>query len=353
MIDLHNNKPGLVKAHNEYNIQSFQAQQAVITSNPTAACTANEQSHSANLPNASEVDCYRANSLPMVGDNLPVHDEEIEKWIDENLPSRNRPKERVSSITSLSSTSSCDLYTDTDVSDNEELNDRATHAPHLPSTVKIVEIIVRKVEINLRHVAQRQCPGESTSGNRASTNLTPQQKGRESSQHAGHKRNSRMEGSPPSGDDDDEGPRKRRRGSAVITDDSETGAKFACPYYKHDPDRYRNRRTCGGPGWPTAHRMKEHLYRSHAQPIHCPICYATFKSDKEQSNHVRLQQCQRSAPQQIEGIDRETVWTLRKRTTALRLEEDKWRDVYHVLFPDVPIVDIPSPCEFFMHVKPS
>ena len=32
--------------------------------------------------------------------------------------------------------------------------------------------------------------------------------------------------------------------------------KFACPYYKHDPEKYRSHRTCLGPGFPTVHRVR-------------------------------------------------------------------------------------------------
>lgn len=32
--------------------------------------------------------------------------------------------------------------------------------------------------------------------------------------------------------------------------------RFACPYFKHDPDRYRVERTCCGPGWLDLHRLK-------------------------------------------------------------------------------------------------
>ncbi|CAE7195270.1 hypothetical protein CFE70_007554 [Pyrenophora teres f. teres 0-1] len=35
--------------------------------------------------------------------------------------------------------------------------------------------------------------------------------------------------------------------------------------------------------------------------------------------------------------------TLRKRAVGSRLEEDKWREVYLILFPEVPVADIPSP----------
>jgi hypothetical protein len=243
------------------------------------------------------------------------------------------------------------MHTNTDVSEDEVEDGIRTTQQRPAPTHKIVEFILRKIEINLRNAAYKQCTGSNAAHTQARTIQVSNQSSRKPSVSSGSKRKSRSEGSPPPEEDDEDGPSKRRRGSTTTTDESETGARFACPFYKHDPERYRNRRTCPGPGWPTVHRMKEHLYRSHSQPIFCPICYATFKSDKEQSSHVRLQQCERSSPQQIEGIDRETVWILRKRTTALRLEEDKWRDVYQVLFPDVSAAEIPSPCMSSCHAE--
>lgn len=38
--------------------------------------------------------------------------------------------------------------------------------------------------------------------------------------------------------------------------DPETGRKFACPFYKHDPRTHRKERTCCGPGWDSIHRLK-------------------------------------------------------------------------------------------------
>lgn len=35
-----------------------------------------------------------------------------------------------------------------------------------------------------------------------------------------------------------------------------TDKKFACPYYKNNPLKFRHKRTCCGPGWPTVHRVK-------------------------------------------------------------------------------------------------
>jgi hypothetical protein len=35
-----------------------------------------------------------------------------------------------------------------------------------------------------------------------------------------------------------------------------TTPRFACPFYKHDPERYETSRSCCGPGWETVHRVK-------------------------------------------------------------------------------------------------
>lgn len=34
------------------------------------------------------------------------------------------------------------------------------------------------------------------------------------------------------------------------------GLRFACPFYKHNPERYETSRSCCGPGWETVHRVK-------------------------------------------------------------------------------------------------
>jgi len=38
--------------------------------------------------------------------------------------------------------------------------------------------------------------------------------------------------------------------------DRQTITKFACPFYKRNPEKYKNQRACSGPGWETVHRVK-------------------------------------------------------------------------------------------------
>ena len=215
------------------------------------------------------------------------------------------------------------------------------------ATIKTIELILRKIELNLRCMAYIQSASGTNSRRQSATNTTSTSNRTTSQKANGGKRKSRSdELFPPDDPNDDDNPNKRRRVSVTTTEDSESGPRFACPFYKHDPNRYRYRRTCPGPGWPTVHRMKEHLYRSHTQSIFCPRCYSMFDADTELNTHLRTQPCAIAEPQPIEGIDRETLTNLRKRSHPLRLEEDKWRDTYQLLFPEVEVADIPSPCMY-------
>lgn len=245
------------------------------------------------------------------------------------------------------------MYTDTDMSEDEHKVHVDIPQPSLTNaTMKTIDIIMRKIELHLRYAAYMQCNGGKGSNSSASTGTSSHQSSRKASQSSG-KRKSRSGDHTPPNDDQDAGPNKRRRGSQATIESSEMATRFACPFYKHEPHRFRSRRTCPGPGWLTVHRMKEHLYRAHCQSIYCPRCYATFDAESDLSNHLRLAQCSVTEPQPIDGIDRETLKVLRKRSPAFRLEEDKWRDVYHLLFPEVALEDIPSPCKSPFLILPS
>ena len=174
--------------------------------------------------------------------------------MDEAIPSHNRPKERVSSIVSLSSSGSGGDYT---VTDDSEADEASQDTPSVLSraTLKTIELVIRKIELNLRYAAYNQCAG--TQQSRGSSACGPTGGRRGSTQGLGSKRKARCAGDDSPPDDQDEiSPNKRRRTSITTTEDSKNGPRFACPFYKHDPMRYRNRRTCPGPGWPTVHRMK-------------------------------------------------------------------------------------------------
>ena len=60
---------------------------------------------------------------------------------------------------------------------------------------------------------------------------------------------------PDSPDDRDDGePEKRRK--LNLPPNPVPGPRFACPFYKHNPQNHQKWRACRGPGWPNVHRVK-------------------------------------------------------------------------------------------------
>ncbi|KAH6898092.1 hypothetical protein B0T10DRAFT_555429 [Thelonectria olida] len=118
---------------------------------------------------------------------------------------------------------------------------------------------------------------------------------------------------------------------------------FACPFYRRNPTKHMKPRSCGGPGWPSIHRLKEHIYRCHKLPIHCPRCGVEFSSQSLLRGHQRLPEgCAVQLVNLPEGIDKEQEMLLRKKQKK-GSEEEKWMDAYRILFPDEDGDLIPTP----------
>lgn len=164
-------------------------------------------------------------------------------------------RSRLCSITSLSSADSGGDYS---CSDHSEPGDQQEHVSGmLPKPIMVtIDLITRKVESILnRAVYIQRTRGKSSKSNSgtAPNSRRPSIQGLQASSGKRKARGGDDGGFP---EDDEDGAIKRRRVSVTTNEDSETGPRFACPFFKHDPGRYRSRRTCPGPGWPTVHRMK-------------------------------------------------------------------------------------------------
>lgn len=88
--------------------------------------------------------------------------------------------------------------------------------------------------------------------------------------------------------------------------------------------------------------MKEHLYRKHCK-VHCPRCKQTFRKASELEAHeMQPQGCEVrniSNPADITAAQEKHLRSKRY-TTRYQTEEEKWREVYRLLFPDE---EVPSP----------
>ncbi|CVL04358.1 uncharacterized protein FPRN_00407 [Fusarium proliferatum] len=131
-----------------------------------------------------------------------------------------------------------------------------------------------------------------------------------------------------------------------------TAPRFACPFYKNDPERYANSRSCCGPGWETVHRVKEHIFRSHTLPEYeCQRCFQCFKTELKLSRHLRASapcEVQSRNTQEHEGINASQSKALHARARKCdpaadlkEVEEQRWNDVYKIIFPGGGLVPTP------------
>ncbi|KAK4184245.1 hypothetical protein QBC35DRAFT_392137 [Podospora australis] len=145
--------------------------------------------------------------------------------------------------------------------------------------------------------------------------------------------------------EDHDGRRKKARKLASKV--AMPGGKFACPYYKRNPRKYRNWTSCPGPGWEEVHRVKTHLYRRHTLPTQCPRCWDTFKTDTLLQAHIQQDPpCvvkENKLPHEGFTKDQEKRLRSRKKTQADMTDEDKWREIYLILFPDDHPDSVPTP----------
>ncbi|KAF4444460.1 hypothetical protein FACUT_671 [Fusarium acutatum] len=149
--------------------------------------------------------------------------------------------------------------------------------------------------------------------------------------------------------EDDKAPDRTQKKRGKTSDSAE--ARYVCPFFKHNREKYKTSqwKSCCWPGWTSVHRVKEHLYRRHMLPkFRCNRCRQDLKSAFSLNEHQRADTiCQRQSEEpEEEGIDeeQERLLRVRKRKNGKApqvAEEEKWVEMYKILFPhDDPI---PSP----------
>lgn len=98
----------------------------------------------------------------------------------------------------------------------------------------------------------------------------------------------------------------------------------------------------------TADRVREHLYRVHKNPPKCDKCQKVFQKQDQSKAHLRDQNntdCKWMPEVPSKGISPEVVTELRKRKKSAATDEEKWFDIWHLLFPNEKIPD--SACKLY------
>lgn len=80
---------------------------------------------------------------------------------------------------------------------------------------------------------------------------------RRASQHRSDKSNRDLSENEDDDDDgDDDGGKHPRQKKVKLEEGEPSKKRLACPFFKHNPRRYQEERSCVGPGWRTVHRLK-------------------------------------------------------------------------------------------------
>jgi hypothetical protein len=260
---------------------------------------------------------------------------------------------RCLSLTSSSGIRSSDEETDwTEASPSPESDTEAVRVQPVlsPRKRQVIDHIMQEFH---RRFDQRMCNIQTChgGGNSGSSNSYNASNGGSSGNSSLVSRKRSLSGGgdrPPHNDrkDGDDHHKRRSPDSKSSGKDPSSELRFACPYYKRNPGRHQTFTSCRDPGFITVARLKEHLYRRHLLPIQCHRCCSTFANEPLLREHQRdLQGCEIQEQMPLEGFDKDQERKLKskKRSLVHQSEEEKWKGVYRVLFPDDNDAEMPSP----------
>ncbi|KAH7395480.1 hypothetical protein BKA64DRAFT_59994 [Cadophora sp. MPI-SDFR-AT-0126] len=143
--------------------------------------------------------------------------------------------------------------------------------------------------------------------------------------------------------DEDEDGRGTKRVKRYLQELDSHKFKFACPFRKRDPQTYTvlGRHTrCVIAQLKSVSRVKEHLFRCHLAPIHCPRCWCEFDTLTNLEDHIKAENIckKRDSGHPPKGItaEQERILRSRKKSPAGQSEEERWMEIYQLLFPNEP-----------------
>ncbi|KAM7188267.1 hypothetical protein V8F20_010644, partial [Naviculisporaceae sp. PSN 640] len=149
--------------------------------------------------------------------------------------------------------------------------------------------------------------------------------------------------------DEDEDDLSRDPGNAASRHGHNGIKRFACPFRKHDPQTYNihDHQVCTVNAWPTIPRLKEHLYRRHYE-IHCQRCKRIFSTNGDLEAHeMSLQGCavmDIPPPCDITTTQEKQLKSRSGKNRPKHLTpEQKWREIYQLLFPNDDVIPDPYP----------
>ncbi|KAF5004697.1 hypothetical protein FDECE_8808 [Fusarium decemcellulare] len=125
-----------------------------------------------------------------------------------------------------------------------------------------------------------------------------------------------------------------------------SGRRFACPYHRKNGTRFCSG-ACNGKGFEDISRLKTHLKQFHDRSRgwrRCHICQTRFPRDKLKGHKPCVERDKPTDYEEGFDIDQAEEPSSNKMRPSKSSEEDCWKAIFRVLFPDWPKgKDVPSP----------
>jgi hypothetical protein len=183
---------------------------------------------------------------------LPI---ELDSVKEEPFNSADNPTAGMLSASPTSDTESSHATTEStrSLGSYEDTSDDDSHIDlHKQRTIDRIMVDFYKMFDRTAKIAQRPVREQAGQGNQSVISTTIQCSKNQASQRQSKKRRADDEaGKDESGD---ETQKRAKRAQTGISE--EPGRRLACPYFKHNPQKYRNVHPCLGPGWTSIHRLK-------------------------------------------------------------------------------------------------
>ncbi|OTA61252.1 hypothetical protein K449DRAFT_423205 [Hypoxylon sp. EC38] len=118
-----------------------------------------------------------------------------------------------------------------------------------------------------------------------------------------------------------------------------SGPHWACPFYLHNgQENWR----CLDFKLKRIVDVRQHIYRKHVLPIHCPICGVEFANEYLRVEHINASYCQqRQFNLSGATADQLVAMSRAARDGTASTDEERWFEIWHILFPGIPEPESP------------
>ncbi|KAI0185096.1 hypothetical protein EV127DRAFT_485474 [Xylaria flabelliformis] len=131
------------------------------------------------------------------------------------------------------------------------------------------------------------------------------------------------------------------------SESSNAGFSFGCPFYFHDKEEHQ---TCLNYKLKRVGDVRQHIWRFHVQPSHCPRCGIVFPNDinyAQRDTHERQRTCEAiNDVRRCSGATSDQLASMNNAAThKYSSTEDRWYAIWDIMFPQAtrppsPYIDV-------------